>query len=213
MAEKENHQNDVPAKLRPEWREHEDKTSVFEREDRKKSFPVSHVNIRSSIVFLVAKLLVLDLIATLLALVFFGVIAIDAIPSETKILLVSNNVGYFVVLATVKIILTFYLILQWLNEYYEITANEIIYRRGIIWRKEDVYDFMHIRSIGIHQSFLGRIFNFGTLDVFDRGVYKYYYLRFIHNPRRYFELLHTLVPDADVEKNVFREHLRDKSVE
>jgi len=213
MAEKEDRPNDVAAKRRPEWREHEDKTSVFDREEKKKSFPISHVNVRSSIVFLVSKLLALDLIATLIALVFFGVISVDVIPSATKIMLVSNNVWYFVVLAIVKIILTFYLILQWLNEYYEITPNEIIYRRGIIWRKEDVYDFVHIRSIGIHQSFLGRIFNFGTLEVFDRGVYKYYYLRFIHNPRRYFELLHTLVPDADIEKNVFREHLRDTSVE
>ena len=118
MAEKEDRPNDVAAKRRPEWREHEDKTSVFDREEKKKSFPISHVNVRSSIVFLVSKLLALDLIATLIALVFFGVISVDVIPSATKIMLVSNNVWYFVVLAIVKIILTFYLILQWLNEYY-----------------------------------------------------------------------------------------------
>lgn len=170
---------------------------------------VTHLNVRESIVFLIVRLLTLDIVATSVALIFFSPFLFP-LPMEIKLQIAGYNIWYFLLLFLVKVILTLFVVLQWLNHYYEITSSKIFYRRGIIWRKEDVYDLAQIRSIGIQQGLLGRILNYGTLFFYDRGVYKYYYLSFIHNPLRYLDVLHRMLPDADVEKDVIRQHIRDK---
>ncbi len=188
----------------------EDPISLPIKKDSKDTFEVTHVNVRTSIVFLILKVILLDILATATALVFFGVLSVPSLSEDLKVSLISNSATYFLVLAGLKIMITLYVVFQWLNEYYEITPKQVVYRRGIVWRKVDVYDFGHIRSVGIQQSLLGKIFNFGSLSIFDRGVYKYYYLNYIHNPHRYFKLLKDLCTDADIEKDVVREHMRDE---
>lgn len=183
--------------------------------DRERKIIVTHVNVRTSIVFLLAKLIVLDIIATVIALVFpFPLIV--PLSMEIKTLIISSNILYFGLLLLGKIILTLFIVFSWLNEYYEITPTKIVYKRGILWRKEDVYDLnprdpaVRISSIGIQQGILGRIFNYGTLFFYDRGTYRYEYLHYIHNPLRYFEILHYLLPNAAIEKEIIREHIKDK---
>lgn len=184
--------------------------------DSEKKILVTHVNVRKSIVFLITKLIVLDVLATFIILVFFSPLVVP-LPVEVKAQIVSYNILYFGLLFFAKIVLTLFIVLQWLNEYYEITPTKIFHRRGIIWRKEDSYDLTpkssRVTAIGLQQSALGKIFNYGTLFFYDRGVYKYYYMYYIHNPLRYLEILHQLLPNADVEKDVVREHIRDKKIE
>ena len=150
-------------------------------QDKAKRIVVTHVNVRQSIVFLITKLIVLDILATFTALVFFSPLAIP-LPTEVKTQIISYNIWYFGLLLFGKIFLTLFIVLEWLNEYYEITSTKIFHRRGIIWRRENVYAIIsgdkstRITAIGVKQSALGRIFNYGTLFFYDRGVYKYYYL-------------------------------------
>jgi membrane protein YdbS with pleckstrin-like domain len=178
---------------------------------------VTHVNVRQSIVFLIVKLTILDIFATTTALIFFSPLIIP-ISMEVKTEIISYNIFYFIFLLISKALLSLFVVLRWLNEYYEITPTKVFHRSGIIWRKEDIYDismdnFTRIPSIGIEQGFLGRIFNYGTLFIYDRGTYEYHYLYFIHNPLRYLEILHQLLPNASITKKVVREHIRDKDPE
>lgn len=188
-------------------------SGVWTLDNNREKIAVTHVNVRQSIVFLIAKLIVLDILATAVVLVFFSPL-ITPIPIEIKTQIISYNAWYFIILFFGKFLLTLFVVLEWLNEYYEITPTKIFHRRGILWRREDIYDISlksnKITSIGVKQGLLGRIFNFGTLFFYDRGVYEYYYLYYIHNPLRYLEVLHQLLPNADVEKDIIREHIRDK---
>ena len=190
-------------------------TEVWTTNDRERKIIVTHVNVRTSIFFLITKLIFLDIIVTFVVLFFFSPFLFP-LPIEVKTLIVSYNLAYFLILVFGKIFLTLFIVLSWLNEYYEITPTKIVDRRGILWRKEDVYDLnprdpaVRISSIGIKQGLLGRIFNYGTLFFYDRGTYKYEYLHYIHNPLRYFEILHNLLPNAAIEKEIIREHVRDK---
>jgi membrane protein YdbS with pleckstrin-like domain len=173
----------------------------------KSTFEVTHVNIRTSIILVILKIMLIDMLAVFAYLGFFWIISSGNLTNSASSLLISNSYFYFI-----KLIATLYIIIQWLNEYYEITPSQIIYRRGILWRRVDVYNYNHIRSIGIQQSFIGKILDYGSLSIFDRGVYKYYFLNFIHNPHRYFKILHSLCPDADIEKDVFREKIHDEDI-
>lgn len=188
----------------------EDPTSTPINIESKDTFEVNHVNIRISIVFLVLKLVALDILATVIALAFFWIISSGSLTDQVNLFFISNSFFYFLFLAAIKLVFTFYIIIQWLNEYYEITPSQVIYKKGVIWRKVDIHDFSLIRSLGIQQSFLGRILNYGTLNLYDRGIYKYFFLNYIHNPHRYFKLLRTLCLNADIEKETIREHLHDE---
>lgn len=188
----------------------EDPISTPIKRDSKDTFEVTHVNIRVSIVFLVLKLVALDILAILTALVFFWVISSGNLTDQVNSFLISNSAFYFLILAGVKLAFTLYIVIQWLNEYYEITPAQVIYRKGAIWRKVDIHDFSLVRSIGIQQSFLGRVLNYGTINIYDRGVYKYFFLNYIHNPHRYFKLLQSLCPNSDIEKQSLREHMHDE---
>ena len=186
------------------------KSGVWLLNDKdEKKIVVTHLNVRVSIVFLMLKLITLDILATFAVLLFFGTLSFDWLSEETWRFIFSKNVGFFITLAAVKILLTLFVVLQWINEYYEITPTKIIYRRGIIWRKEDTYGLSRINAIGVQQGIFGRIFNYGTLFIYDVGVFKYYYLNYVHNPLRYLDVLHNLLPNADIEKEVIREHIRD----
>ena len=178
-----------------------------------KKIVVTHINVRVSIVFLLLKLIALDILATVGVLFFFGVLSIEQLPHETWWFIFSNNVGFFITLATVKILLTLFVVLQWLNEYYEITPTSILYRRGILWRRDDTYNLAKVNALGIQQGIFGKIFNYGTIFFYDVGVFKYYNLNYIHNPLRYLNILHSILPDVDIEKEVVREHVRDVEAE
>lgn len=185
-------------------------------QENEKRIVVTHVNVRGSIVFLIAKLIVLDIIAIFGVLVFFSPL-ISPLSVEIKTQIISYNIFYFGLLLFGKIALTLFIVLQWLNEYYEISPIKISHKSGIIWRKEDTFDLSRDKStriteLGVKQGLMGRIFNYGTLFFYDRGVFKYYYMYYIHNPLRYLEILRSLLPDADVQKDTLREHVKDKDV-
>ena len=185
--------------------------------ENQKKILVTHVNVRQSIVLMIARLVAVDILSTFSILVFFSPLAIP-LSIEIKTQIVSYNIWYFVLLFFMKFVLTLFIVFEWLNEYYEITPTKIFHRRGIILRKEDIYDLSpheksaKITSIGMQQGFLGRIFNYGTLFFYDRGEYKYYYLHYIHNPSRYFTILRHLLPNADIEKDIVREHIHDEEI-
>lgn len=127
-----------------------------------------------------------------------------------KLSIVAQNQAFVFVLAVAKILLTLFVVLRWLNDYYEITPHRILHKKGLIWRKEEVFEITHIRSFGIQQGVLGKFFNYGTPHFFDWRLQKNFYIYLIHNPQKYLHILEELLPRVDEEKDILRERLRDK---
>ncbi len=171
---------------------------------------VSHINIRQSIFFLLLKLVILDLFAVFLILVFFTSLSASVISSDIKLKLISYNLPVFLILGFIKIVITLFVVLQWLNEYYEVWPNSIIHKKGIIWKKEEKHTFGHIRLIKIEQGIWGRLLTYGTLSLYDYSLRRYASLYLIHNPIKYFHILDDLLPKAQKEKEVLREHIFER---
>lgn len=171
---------------------------------------VTHINIRQSIFLLILKLIVLDIIAVFFILVFFSSFSVPFVSDALKLKVISYNMPFFLVLGLIKFFVTFLIILQWLNTYYEIWPNAIIYKRGIIWKKEEKFPFGHIRLIKIEQGILGRLLAYGTLSLYDYSLRRYASLYLIHNPIKYFHILDGLVPKAEKEKQILREHIIER---
>ncbi len=116
---------------------------------------------------------------------------------------ISTNTALFLTafsaIGIIKILLTIYVVLQWLNEYYEITPDAIIHKKGIIFKHIERYGINMVRSMHIHDTFLGEIFNFATVTLYDIRLNKYFDMYHIHNPRRYTEALKALRPQIEIK--------------
>lgn len=172
-----------------------------------KKIGVTHLNIRQSIFILLFKLVLLDLLVAFLAVAFLSLLSTSIFSPGIKIYLLAFHVIYFVLLVALKVALTFYVVLAWLNEYYEIWPEAIVHKGGIIWRKEVRYPFRQIRFIKMYQGMIGKLCNYGSLEIFDWRLTKYTTMYLIHNPHRYERILESLVPKAGQEKEIVREHL------
>lgn len=57
---------------------------------------------------------------------------------------------------------------QWITEI-AVTSRRIIYKRGLIRRMTAEMNLDKVESVGVNQSILGRIFDYGTIDVRGTG--------------------------------------------
>jgi membrane protein YdbS with pleckstrin-like domain len=179
-------------------------------DDQKKRIVVTHVTIRQSISVLLLRLIMLEVIAAIAVILLHTLVVSTGITDIVKGLIpftIVFNVPIFILLILLKNCLMIFIIVQWLNEYYEITTEEIIHKKGLIFKKEERNTLEHMGSLEVTQSILGKVFNFGTIKLFNwaKEVNVYFYL--IHNPMKYHHILETILPEADKEKKMIREHL------
>lgn len=115
--------------------------------------------------------------------------------ADTRTFLFLILLGFIGVL---KIAITVFVVLQWLNEYYEITPEYIYHKKGLIFRTTQEYRIDQVRRIDIKDSFLGEIFNFATITFYDIRLNKTVDFYLIHNPTRYVNILKEIKPTIEI---------------
>ena len=105
--------------------------------EEKKKISVTHVNIRLSISMLLLKMILIEFFAGMIMLIWLFLIGFYSTTKDVSLLhsIVIFGLPILFLLILIKTFITVFLILQWLNEYYEISADMIQYRRGIIFRR------------------------------------------------------------------------------
>ncbi len=174
---------------------------------------VSHVTIRQSISFLLLRLILLEVVSILgliLSLLFFFN---PGVQNQLGGWILYVNIPYFVGIVLLKTFVMLFIILQWLEEYYEINPKYVIHKKGFIFRKEEKYLLTHLGKVKLEQGVLGRIFNYGNVKIFNWALEKDVTLYLIHNPTKAMRILEELLPESDEEKETIREHLIDRDVE
>jgi len=119
----------------------------------------------------------------------------------------------FVSLVIAKIAMSIYIILEWLNEYYELTHAMIYHRRGVFFKKEEKVPLSIIWQVELSRGILGTLLNYGTIDLFDQRFNKHMSLYLIHNPLRYFRILEDLIPKLEERRETIREHVLETDEE
>lgn len=169
---------------------------------------VAHINIRQSISILIMKIVFLDIFSAVVVGAMYLTLNFTEISMYIGLDTAVTTFSFFLIVAVIKISLSMYVVLDWINEYYEVTPSELIYRRGVIYVKEEKVRFSDIRKIELRQGLLGRIFNFGNLILYDFMLKKDLEAFLIHNPQRYLKILSDLIPDLEITKSVVRESIR-----
>lgn len=179
-----------------------------------KEITLTHVNIRQSITILIGKIFAIDLIAAIILIaLYYGIIISGATPQEVAIQGTILFLLLFIVVGIVKVALDGYVILSWLNEYYEITPEYIIHKRGIIFKKTEKYKIDLVRSMDVQDSFIGQLFNFATITLYDIRLKKYLDMYLIHNANRYAKIIQHLRPDVEVSTDEVRMSLKGSQEE
>jgi membrane protein YdbS with pleckstrin-like domain len=173
-----------------------------------KNIQVTHVNIRLSISFLLLKLLLIEVIAAVGVVLFLSVALTDFI-TQLGFQLPIFSIPIYIVLVALKTAMTIFVLLQWLNDYYEITPELITHRKGILFRHEEKYPLVHMRIVEYNQGFFGKLLNFGTISLLDPIRIERIDLYQIHNPVRYAAILEEQLPDEVEKIDIFRRHLSE----
>ncbi len=163
------------------------------------SIHLTNLNIRQSISILLAKLIVTDIVMASIVIFFYFALERGEIFFNITLTNPPVFLSLFGTVGVIKIILSSYVVLQWLNEYYEITTDSIIHRKGIVFKQMEKYDLGKVRSIGISDNLLGQFLNFATITLFDIRMQKYLDLYLIHNPKRYIHVLEVLKPNLEAK--------------
>lgn len=76
---------------------------------------------------------------------------------------------------------------QWAGRAYYLSGHHLIERLGIVNITETTYELSQVKSVILHQSWLGRRFNYGTirLSLAGSNQQQEIILRDINNPMRY----------------------------
>ncbi len=160
---------------------------------------LAHLNIRQSITILLARLVTIDVVVAALVIGFYWLLSLigDYFALDTWhtfIFLLG-----FILAGIFKISITVWVVLLWLNEYYEITPEYIYHKKGLIFRTTQEYRIDQLRRIEVEDSLLGEIFNFSTVTLYDMRLNKTLQMYLIHNPRKYVKVLQDIKPTIETE--------------
>ena len=94
--------------------------------------------------------------------------------------------------------LILYITLDWITYYFILDSKSVISHGGIISSKEESYDMAGIESVEVIQGLLGRLFNFGTLVLFNPILEKELTLRNIPDPCAEAQFIEKMHPNPEV---------------
>jgi DNA-binding response OmpR family regulator len=127
------------------------------------------ITFRESVVLIGIRLITTEL---LFGFLFF--LAVAAISFLGQYLTFENPFPLYLILLVILLIvnvkIVFSIILNWHFEYIEVTRSAIIKHKGILYKKEETFACNFIETITLNQDFLGMIFNYGTLELFDPAL-------------------------------------------
>lgn len=175
-----------------------------------KGLNVTHLNVRQSIAVVIARLMLIEIIFAFL--IFFIYIPLSQLDHTsnwfTQFFTASSLV--FILILTVKMVLSFYVIFRWLNEYYEIAEDAVYHKRGFIFKQVEKCALRNARTITFTQGFIGKLLNYGTIDMFLWPMRTHFIVYMIHNPTKYFKMLEDLIASPHQEKSIMREHIAEE---
>ncbi len=145
--------------------------------------------LHQSIFFLVTKIIILEIL-------FDGIHAVIRLPeiyfnlpAHIKLGLIPYYFIVFLLLSTIRVIIIARIALNWISTAYEIGKTEIKFHTGIFHTHEKVFSCAHMHEIEYEQGFLGKLFNFGSIEIHNPAIKEKIILYNIPNPKKYEQLI------------------------
>lgn len=98
-------------------------------------------------------------------------------------------------ISAIPLLVMLYKIINILDETISFYNNKVVQRSGILSKHEKTNILTHVLSVSVHQTFIGRIFNYGNITVDVMGQWDID-MRGIKNPRKAKEYLEQLAANG-----------------
>ncbi len=137
---------------------------------------------------IVAITFVLDSVYALILAFLFGA---SMFPQMDLNMTQSDSLGFLWVAHTARFLITIFVlggtVLRWCRFTYYITENELIIHKGVIKVDQTVYELEHLHSVRLYQSWVGRLFHYGTvqIEMVEYGHHETIRLVGITDPKKY----------------------------
>ena len=174
--------------------------------DTQASRLIHPVLIRKSTVIFICRILLIELI-------FAGFFLLLRSPFHFEEGVLTENIAQYetinfftivyLIFLIIKIIWIIQVTLTWANQYYELEPGQITYTKGTFYETKQIYSILNIQQITLKQSFLGKIFRFGSIQLYNPYLKKYFYMTQIQDPKKYVKLIGDCIPtilNNEIEK-------------
>lgn len=126
--------------------------------------------IRESLVLFIIKIASVLIITDLVyAAINFVLLRAFFLNHELPLNLHDLTVYILTILHLVKTVLQVWgisaIVMRWVGNSYAITEKHLVHHEGVLNRLVKIYDLDIIRSVSIRQSWLGKVFRYGTVNV------------------------------------------------
>jgi len=148
--------------------------------------------IRISVFVPIVKIVMGGFIAMAICALFIWGINDMAIQSVTSFLsggTIISIIMFFYIVLIVSIVL------GWGSHYYAIDNQTVFIYNGVIFTRTINYDMAGIESVEVDQGLLGKIFNFGTLKLFNPHLKRELTFNHIPNPNEEAAFIHHIHPN------------------
>jgi uncharacterized membrane protein YdbT with pleckstrin-like domain len=111
--------------------------------------------------------------------------------------LVPDYFFVFVVLAFIRLFVVLIIALYWITTQYIVTKGEIIFRRGVLNVTEKMYSIAHIQEVICRQDYIGRLLNYGTLEIYSPSISERMYFYQIPDPKKYERIINSYLVESE----------------
>ena len=102
--------------------------------------------------------------------------------------------------------LIMFIVFQWIYNVYIIEPKHVITRRGIVFTIEDRFNMQAMQAIEVKQGLLGKLFNYGTLRLYNPELEKEVTLYQISNPYKEANFIKQFCPTIDMIHGISKAH-------
>lgn len=112
---------------------------------------------------------------------------------QTPIFLLTLEI---IILQIINLYLIITIVLSWINLTYTLNPKEIMCKQGIVSTKSITYEFANLQSMTVTQNFIQKIFNYGTIKLFNPVLKEDVYLIDIPDPFKYAKIIQQYQPEV-----------------
>lgn len=161
----------------------------------------SFILMRESTVLMSMRLLSLEI---LFGLIFF--IAVVVISFLSTYIEISNVISTYLLILAILLLLNMIiaasLVLKWQFEYVEVNDSGVTKHSGILHRREEKYACHFIEVITTDQSFMGTLFNYGSLVLYDPALKDEIHIMNVTDPKKSGETIQEIVSTKDSSQSI-----------
>lgn len=155
---------------------------------------LNKITLRESMALIAMRLIIADII--------FGVsfaLAVGLISFLGRYLGITDAFSLyiiaFIVLVVFNVVIISFIVARWHFEYAEVTKDGVVKHSGIVFsKKKEKYECNFVEAITFEQSFFGKLFNYGTIELYDPALKEKIYLLNVPNPKINSELVEKILP-------------------